>query len=79
MAFNSLNTIDKDCVTVASSGRKISVWLTLVPKQETGPDRESAAHSQDQSEMQKWGHLDFFLPVNVASQYLFSLFLYFWL
>lgn len=24
MAFNSLNTIDKDCVTVASSGRKKS-------------------------------------------------------
>lgn len=31
MAFNSLNTIDKDCVTVASRGRKTSVWRSSDP------------------------------------------------
>lgn len=57
MAFNSLNTIDKDCVTVASSGRKMSVWPPLVL---TRKGNGKTVHSQGQREMQKWGYLDFF-------------------
>ena len=82
MAFNSLNTIDKDCVTVASSGRKWSVWRSSDPPtwEETpalrGWQNSPSPGSEINAEMVSPG---FFLPVNVASQYLYSLFLYFWL
>lgn len=82
MAFNSLNTIDKDCVTVASRGRKTSVWRSSDPPKLGGdPNRKGQSRgpfpgSERNAEVVSPG---FFLPMNVASQYLYSLFLYFWL
>lgn len=83
MAFNSLNTIDKDCVTVAivvagkcRSGAPLILRTWGETQTIKGPGNDPFLGSERNAEMMSPG---FFLPVNVASQYLYSSFLYFWL
>lgn len=46
MAFNSLNTIDKDCVTIASRGRKMSVWCSSGFPKERGKKKKKTTKLQ---------------------------------
>lgn len=80
MAFTSLNTIDKDCVAVTSRGRKMSgswgLWFLHRNSEPQKYDRRPSPRSECNAELVSPG---LFLPVNVASWYLYSSFLYFWL
>lgn len=80
MAFTSLNTIDKNCVAVTSQGRKTSgswgLWFLCRNPEPQRDDRRPSPRSEYNAELVSPG---LFLPVNVASWYLYSSFLYFWL
>lgn len=80
MAFTSLNTIDKNCVAVTSQGRKTSgswgLWFLRRNPEPQRDDRRLSPRPECNAEMMSPG---LFLPVTVASWYLYSSFLYFWL